>query len=386
MSYELYLRHYGRDGTLKNAVLSPLRVRFTDTVNGQGPLVFAFDIDHPQVGDLAEFDILEVMLRNRELGITDFTRAYVGILRDWDHQVDEDGLEIVEFTAPGQNHILSWRHILWWAGVNNRSVFSAVKAETVLKTVVDYNFTALAVHTPADTTTRQRAGDLGPGMGFTITTATDLARGNNVSVGFAGGNCLGSLQKVAEKAGGDFALTWQGENTATFDFEFYPGQLGADKSTGAERVLFALENNTLLVPRLVTSGARATVAISAGRDDGQDRAVTEVNGPDYAADYDIETFVDARNEVTAAGRTYRGAVELEGLRAKDTFTFDVLQTANQFYSPVAVTGRKTYKAGDLVAVSFGGERVLKIDSVRVEWAPPSRGDAFTVSITTREVP
>lgn len=386
MPYQLYLRHYDRTGTLKNAVLSPLYARFTDEVNGQGPLVFAFDVDHPQVGSLEELDILQVMLRNQELGLTDFTPAYVAILRDIDRQVDDDGMEVIEFTAPGENHLLSWRHVLWYAGVNNRSVFTAVEAETIMKTLVDYNFTSLAAHTPADPSTRQRDGDLAPGMGFTITTATDNAGGEVLSAAFAGGNILPALQKLAEKGGGDFALTWQGEGTAEFDFEFFPGQLGADKSTGADRVLFAIENNTLLRPRLQSLGATATVAISAGQDAGEDRAVTEVEGPDYDAAYDFETFVDARSEVTEAGRIFRAGLELEDKRAKDLFTFDVLQTANQFYSPVPVTGRKTYKAGDLVAVSFSGERVLKIESVRVDWRPPSRGDAFTVSITTREVP
>lgn len=386
MPYQLHLRHYDRTGTIKNAVLSPLWVRFTDTVNGQTPLVFAFDAEHPQAGDFAELDIIEVLLRNQELGLADFTPAYTAILRQVDRQVDDDGLHFLEMTAPGSNHILSWRHVLWYAGLANRSQFTAVEAETIMKTLVDYNFTSLAAHTGGDTTTRQRDGDLSPGMGFDITTATDNGAGNVLSAAFAGGNVLSALQKLAEKGGGDFALTWQGEGTAEFDFEFYPGQLGADKSTGADKVLFAIENNTLLRPRLQSLGAQATVAIAAGIGEGQERAVSEVQGPDYAASYDFETFVDARNEDTAAGRQFRAGLELEDKRAKDLLTFDVLQTANQFYSPVAVTGRKTYKAGDLVAVSFAGERVLKIEAVRVDWRPPSRGDAFTVAITTREVP
>lgn len=386
MAYELYLRHYDREGTLKNAVLSPLWARFTDVVNDAGPLVFALDANHPQVSTLEEFDILEVMLRNRSVGLTDFERAYVAILRDVVRGVDEEGVEVLEFYAPGENHILSWRHILYYAGVANRSEFNAVEAETIMKTAVRYNCTEDAVHIPLDTTSRQRDGDLEPGMGVEVTIETDGGDGNVLSLAFAGGNLLSSLQRVAERGGGDFSMTWQGEGTAEWEFAFHLGQRGSDKSTGADRVLFALNNQTLLIPRLTSIGAHATVAIAGGRSSGEDRQVSEIEGPDFAADYDIEMFVDARQETTAAGREFRAEVALESARSSSAITFDVLQTANQFYSPVPVTGRKTYKAGDLVAVEFGGAHVLKIQSVRAEWRSPDRGDAFMVSIETREVP
>lgn len=387
MAYELHLRHYDRTGTLKNAVLNPLWARYTESVSGQEPLVFALDADHPQLADIEEFDLLEVKLRNVELGLADFTPAFLGIVRHWTRQVDVNGLEVVEFTAPHIKHLLAWRHVLWYTGVANRSIFSGVEAETIMKTVVDYNFTTLAAHTPGNTATRQRDGDLDAAMGFTLTTATDQSRGNVLDVAFSGANVLTVLAKLAEAGGGDFGLAWGGEGTATFDFEFHPGQLGADKSTGADRVLFSTLNNTMLRPRLTRRGADATVAIVAGKGTEVTRAVTEVEGPDFSATaYDIETFVDARNEDTADGRTFRGTVALEAKRVRETLDFEVLQTANQFYSPVAVTGRKTYQAGDLVLAAFGGDRVRKIDKVEVRWAPPERGDAFQVSVVTREVP
>lgn len=382
MAYELYLRHYDRAGVLKNAVISPLWARYTESVSGQEPLVFALDAAHPQVGDMEELDILEVMLRNVELGITDFTQTFVGVLRDAVREVDDEGLEVLTFTAPNEKHILSWRHILWYAGVANRSDFSAVAAETVMKNIVKYNLTSLATVASG----RQREGDLSPGMGYDITVAVDAAGGNVVSYGCMGLNVLTALQRLAEVAGGDFSLKWQGLNDWTF--AFHPGQLGADKSSGADRVLFSTApgNATMIHPRLVQTGARATTAIAAGKGDGTGRAVSAVDGVDYAADYDMELFVDARNEDTAAGRAIRGAIALEAVRSRAALTFDVVQTSNQFYSPVAVTGRKTYRAGDLVLASYGVENVRKIDTIAVTWRPPSRGDAFTASVTTREVP
>lgn len=386
MPYEFHLRHYDRAGALKRAILAPLHARFTESVHGQQPLVFTLDAADPAIFDVAELDIFEAMMRNRALGLMEFTRVFVGIQRHSQRMVDDDGLEIVEFTAPNEKHILSWRHVLWYAGVANRSDFVTVEAETIMKTVVDYNFTALATHTPADPQTRQRNGDMVPGMGITITTAPDLAGGNVLSSAFSGANALTILQKLAEKAGGDFSFQWQGDGTAEWVFEFHPGQVGADKSTGADRVLFSLDNNTMLQPRLQRLGAAATTAISAGKNEGIARDVTPVDGPDFAADYDLETFVDARNENTAEGREFRGGLRLEELRTRESLSFDVLQTANQFYSPVPVTGRKTYRAGDLVLAVFGGEQVRKIEEVIVNWKAPERDDAFQVSIVTREIP
>lgn len=382
MPYELYLRHHDRTGTLKNAVLAPLWARFTESVSGQEPLVFALDVDHPQVGDIEEFDIFEVMLRNQELGLADFERAFVAVQRHWDWITDDDGLQVLQFTAPNEKHILSWRHVLWYAGVANRSDFQTVPAETIMKTVVDYNLTALATTANG----RQRAGDLAPGMGIDVATAVDGGGGNVLSMAFSGANVLSVLQKIVEQGGGDFSFEWQGGND--WEFDFHPGQLGDDKSIGADRVLFSTApgNNTMLRPRLKHTGAGATTAISAGKDTGTRRQITPVDGPDFASDYDLETFVDARNEDTADGREFRGLLRLEELRAREALTFEVLQTANQFYSPVAVTGRKTYRAGDLVLATYGSERVRKIESVEVNWQVPDREDPFQVSIATREVP
>ncbi len=384
MAYELHLRQYDRTGVLKKAVLEPLWARYTESVDGQEPLAFALNYESEAAVDFDEFDILQVMIRNKELGIQDvdggFVGAFVGILRDWDIETDEDGLTFIQFKAPNEKHILSWRSVLWYTGVADRSTFSNVPAETIAKTLVQYNFTADA----SVANDRLREGNLSTGMGIDITVAADLARGNNLSRAFMGGNILPIMQRLAEQAGGDFSLLWQGGND--WEFEFHPGQLGEDKSIGNERVLFSILNNTMRNPRLVRKGARATVAISGGQGEGLARAMTEVEGADFMPDYDLETFVDARREATEAGRIFKGLEQLEPMGISEELSFDVLQTGNQFYSPVAVTGRKTYRAGNLVTAVYAGvEQVRKIERVEVEWKVPTNEDAFQVSLTTKEV-
>jgi hypothetical protein len=384
MSYELYLRQYEKTGAVKHAYVPALWARYTESVNDQYPLVYALNFDADAAQDLAEFDVVEVLVRNQALGIDDFERAFVGIVRDWAPQTDEDGITSLVVTAPNEKSILSWRHVLWAAGTNRRSDYTGVEAETIMKEVVEYNFTADA----SVANGRWREGDLA-GMGLRISIATDQARGNTLSAAFMGKNCLDILQRIAVQGGGDFDLAWQGYDSGSgyneWEFEFYPDQLGEDKSSGASRVLFALENNTMREPRLRRIGAGATVAIAAGQGEGAARDVSEVEGPDYAADYDIETFVDARSEDTAAGREFRGGKRLDELRVWKELTFGVQQTGDIFYSPVDVTGRKTYRAGDLVLVSYAGvEQVRKITRVRVDWDVAQSDNRFSVEVEARE--
>ncbi|MCJ7532266.1 MAG: siphovirus ReqiPepy6 Gp37-like family protein [Anaerolineales bacterium] len=380
--YEFHLRHYDRAGVLKHAFLEPLWARYTESVSGDEPLVFALNADDPVIADIEEFDIIEGRLRNKDLGIEDsgdFTRAFVGILRYWDLETDDDGLSFYTFYAPHERHILSWRSVLWYAGIANRSEFNGAPAETIMKTLVQYNCTADA----SIANGRQREGDLAAGMGIDITIAADAGAGESLSASVMGANLLSVLQKLNGQAGGDFSLDWQGGND--WEFDFHLGQLGADKSTGADRVLFSLKNDTMRNPRLRRRGAQATTAIAGGQGEGVDRMIAAVDGPDYAAGYDLETFVDARNEPAAAGVAFRGLAKLEDLRLSEELTFDVLQTGNQFYSPIAVAGRKTYRAGDLVLAVYGVEETRKVEQVIVNWKAPQKDDPWQVSIVTREV-
>jgi len=383
MAYELHLKLYDRYGVQKRGFIAPVWARYTDSVDTDDPLIFYLHEEADAVESIEEFDIVEVMIRNRDLLLMDsgggFVRALVAIVRDFIYTTDDNGETFIEYRAPSANHILSWRSVLWYAGVDNRSSFSGVAAETLMKLLVTYNFTANATTGNG----RQRNGDLLPGMGLDISVVADSAGGNVLSGSFTGKNILVALQKLTEQAGGDFALSWDGG--IDWSFDFYPGQLGDDKSFGADRVLFSLKNNTMKNPRLIKTGAKSSVALAAGAGPGEERQVSEVLGPDYGLDYDIEIFVDARQEKESDGRAYRGRLKLEDLRAKQNLSFTVLQTSNQFYSPVPITGRKTYKAGDIVLAVYQSEAIRKIEKIQVYWNDPQNEDAFVVDVITREV-
>ncbi|MCB9135148.1 MAG: hypothetical protein H6636_06965 [Anaerolineales bacterium] len=388
--WELYIRHYDRDGVLKNPAIAPLWCRFTLSVDQDEPVVFALTGQHPAIAAtlagagnaFVEFDIIEVLVRNRGIGITDWTRAAIGILRSFEIETDDNLITTWTMYAPQEKHILSWRHVLWHAGFNNRSTFDAVPAETIMKTVVQYNATSDA----SIANGRWREGDLQIGMGVTVTIEADDSGGQTLSASFVGANVLAILGKLAAQAEGDFSLAWAGAGTSEWLFTFHPGQMGADKSTGSGRVLFSLKNGTMSNPRLKLLGATATAAISAGEGEGAKRQVSEVTGADFAADADIEIFVDARQAKTPEMRVFRGQERLHESRVTRELTFDVIQTSDIFYAPVEITGRKTYRTGDLVLAEYppgAGTEVRKIIAITVDWQVRNRASSWQVRVDTQ---
>lgn len=383
--YEFFIRTYSRAGVIKNAYIVPLWLRYTNSVDGQEPLVFLLNADHQAVDSLAEYDIVTVYMRHLGLGIHDgnggFVSDFVGILRRWRQETDDEGITTIEYIVPNEKHILYWRSILYPSGVANRSTFSGVAAETVMKTLVKYNATSLAVTGGASD--RYRAGDLVTGMGITIQVATDAGGGNTISISVPGDRLLSALQAVNKIAGGDFYFAWQGG--AVWEFDFRTGQLGDDVRTGSNRVIFGLGNNTMSRPRLEWVEAAGTVALAAGQNQGTNRQTSVVEHADYAADHDIELFVDARNEATASGRIARANIHLDDNRARYLLDFQVRQTADVFYSPVAVAGRKVYRAGDLVRAVYGIDASYKIERVAVAWRVSDSDDPCQIDVEVKQI-
>lgn len=383
--YEAHLRLYARNGALKEAYIEPLTLRWTNSLDGDEPVVWSLDAGNEAAGRVEAFDIVEVMIRNVDLGIVSptggFVRDCVGIVRAIRLETDRDGITRLVYYAPKEESVLDWRSVMWRAGTANRSTFANTPAETLFKTVVTTNCTAAA----SVANGRLREGDL-VAMGVVIEVEDDKGRGNALSSSFAYGKVLGAMRRLRPLAGGDFSLRWQGGTAGgghTWRFAWHDGQLGADKRSGPGRVLFSLDNFSMTNPRREIAVAVATTAVVGGQasDEGE-RAFAVVDGPEWAADSDVEAFVDARDITTAGGLIGRGQARLNELGATDELTFDVLQTADTFYSPVDVVGRAAYRVGDLVAADYGGESWRLITRAQMEWRPPSRGGALTVAIDT----
>jgi len=322
-----------------------LALAYTKRVNEPGLLSFTLDGNNPALGLLQRRGQVEVWRRNRRLGIdwyVDFRGLYLGQR----HQTQD--YSTAQITCPGVMTMLGWRHIAYPAGTTDRSAFSNQRAETVMKTLVNRNVG------PGATTTdgRLRNGTI-PG----ITVAPDQGRGNLVTWNCAWDNLLTSLQQLAGIAGGDFDLTQT--DPAEWTFEFYPGQLGTDRS-GTLTFSLSFGNMGGPVYTLDYTGAK-TVAIVGGQGREEDRELSVVLGDEYATDWDIEVFVNASSAKTAQGRIDAGLAALYERRTKETLSYEVLQTASAAYG-------RDYFLGDLVRAQYGPMSVTqKVAGVTVEF-------------------
>lgn len=274
-----------------------------------------------------------------------------------------DGVRRDEINCPGYLWMLGTRIIAYYANTANRTKFTGQPAETIMKTLVSYNATASA------TTGNGRIRDGTNWPASVISVQADGGSGASLDWFCAWENLLENLQKLAPVAGGDFDLVKTGANA--FEFRFYPGQRGADRSAD---VVFALERGNMAQPAGRTDRtAERTVAVVGGQGEESARHVETVTGDDYAAGNDIEVFVEATNANTAGGLQSAGLKELKNRRAVRQFAFDVLQT------PACLYG-KHYDLGDLVTAVNpydGSSSVLKVRGVTIALA---EGGKRTVSV------
>lgn len=291
--------------------------------------------------------ILEVYREDRDAGIA-YYREFAGIIR----MVDTLTADVTTITvqAVGFTALLADRIVAWKSGTANRSQFSAVAAETVLKDLFNYNLGSSA--TTAN-------GRLLSGVLTGATTAATGGNGNTISLSVSGQNLLAAMQRVQEVAGGDFDLVFTAP--ATYTYTWYTGQRGTDRSAS---VIFSVANGTIGSLRIVVDRiADATAAIVAGQGEGATRSfvirpATAPTGLDLR-----EVWVDARNQSTTNEYTESGDIILaEAERQRGRVEAKILQSEALRY------GRE-YFLGDLVSVYTGSTTLTrKVQSIGIRFA------------------
>lgn len=222
-------------------------------VNDPGVLKFRLDGDNKAVDLLSHNSQVEVRRRVAEHGIAWHVDFY-GLFQWPKRQTTEH--DVFEAVCPGQLSMLGWRHVAWAAGTANRSKFTGVAAETIMKTLVQYNATSDATVANG----RKREGAV---TGISI--EADSARGTVRDWGCAHANLLKTLQELALVGGGDFDLIKTGAQA--WEFRFYPGQRGTDRSA---TVLFSLGYGNMANPTYSYDRTQeATVAIVGGQGEGR---------------------------------------------------------------------------------------------------------------------
>jgi hypothetical protein len=244
---------------------------------------------------------------------------------------------------------LADRHVLWYAGIANRTQFTNVAAETIMKTLVSYNAAANA--TTAN-------GRLVNGAITGLTVQADGANGNNLYWYNSWANLLETLQGISKVGGGDFDLVKT--SSTTYEFRWYTGQLGTDRTA---TVTFALEYGNMANPVYRERGDEATIAVVGGQGEGADREIATVTGTNYHASTNHkEVFVNATDidEGDTNGLQTRGEQKLRELQAEQSFDFEVTQSPHRYVTD--------YDLGDLVnAVNpfKATSHTLKVQAIRV---------------------
>lgn len=347
MAPRAYIRIKDTSGAVK-AVFTPngsdggengfFWLTWKQTVNGIGIAQFELNQANPDAQYITDKYQLEVVRAYPDIGLTEYS-AFDSHIRDKLPYTDDRGRNRLVVTAYDFNELPSRRRVAYYANKANYTVFTATKAETVLKRLVRDNCD------PAFATTGNTRDRTPNTIGLTI--ATDLARGNTIDWSCGGRTKLiDELQKVALIAGGDWRVNRTG--LAAFQFEFYPGQLGTDRTSGANKIIFSLARGNMKTPKLVQKrSSEYTVALVGGKGEEDQRKIRTRTGPNYSATNDIETFVDGRNTDADAALDAIGDQALEAAQYRDVLEFEVLQT--QLYS----IGLH-YFLGDLVLSEYNG--------------------------------
>lgn len=321
MSAEYQIRLKTPGGTLKAVITDFLWLEYSKGVNEPGLARFALNGDHPALSEFEDKGQVEIWRRDSRNDI-DWYDDFGALWRAQERSTDERSVFVA--TCPGQMAMLGWRYILYYAGTDMRTQFDAVAAETVLKTLVEYNATSSGTTGDGRQRTAANGGSL---SGFTVTIETDSDGGNSIDWSCAWKNLLGELQKIARIAGGDFDLIRTG--AATWEFRWYSGQRGTDRTS---TVIFSLARGNMKSPTYTYDRLKErTVAVAAGQGQEDNRGVEVRTGADHATDNDIEMFVDARSYSSSAGLQAAADEALEAKQARQTLDFEVLQTPSTRY-------------------------------------------------------
>lgn len=315
-------------------------------VNGVGTHAITFKGDLSVAEEIGLDYLMEVW--RRPAGSAAWVLAYEGFHRTWVWQADAAGDE--QFTSYGfdYNSLLSRRIIAAYAGTAGSD--KTGKAEDVIKEYVNEN--------------------AGPGA-----SAGRPITGLTIQAGSGGGNdwygsrswrvLLEVCQDIAYAGGGDFQVA--GTGAATFEFRWYTGQMGTDRTIGNENpVVFSPQRNNMLQPVLsVNHGQEFNTVYVLGPGEGALRTVvvtSNVASIVVSPWNRLEVTRQASNETTANGLASVGAAELRNGLAKQSIDFNVAQTPECAYGI-------HYFLGDIVSALFHQRVDKKIVRVGLNVTP-----------------
>lgn len=301
----------------------------------------------------------QVEVWRRPAGSQKWVLAYEGLHRTWVWQADASGEEQFISYGASYNSLLARRIVAAYAGSAGSD--KAGKAESVIKAYVNEN--------------------AGPGAadrllpGFAVQTSG--SGGNDWTGSRSWRNLLEVCQDIAYAGGGDFQVV--GTGPATFEFRWFTGQMGTDRTIGNENpVVFSLQRNNMLQPVLsVNHGQEYNCVYVLGSGEEASRTVLIVAsaGAMGVSPWNrVEVSRQATNEGTTDGLTSAGVAELRAGAAQQSMGLGVAQTPECAYGV-------HYFLGDIVSALYKQRVDKKIVKVSLDVTP----DDETIKVELADV-
>lgn len=239
--------------------------------------------------------------------------------------------ELFTATCYGEKDLLNRYAVLWKAGVINRTVFTGMRAETILHTLVKYNATSDA------TTANGRMVTVPSPL---ISVEPDLGRGALLPQydDMAGKPLLEALQEIARLGKVDFDLIQT--SGRAWSFRVFDPVRGTDQTA---RLVFSRSRRNVgqLEYNPGPQDPRSIVVV-AGPGEGIERPHVVRYGPEYSTENHREYFHSHGAEgTTTAALQAAGDEVLEQKRIKTSLTIQPLQVASARFGI-------DYGLGDLV--------------------------------------
>jgi hypothetical protein len=330
MAPEYSVSIYNASGVIQAISQDFLAIKISRTVNAPDVCVLAYNINDAYVDQFLAIDAIITVTRwNTAEGIAPAVE-FAGIVRRITRVYNERNT--IEVVCYGMMDILSQRVIAYKAGITNRSKFTAVSAETIIKTLFSFNIGSNA------TVANGRALD---GRITGMATSASSGTGNIISIECSYANLLTTMQDVAEQGGGDFSVSYTAP--ATWTMTWHLGQLGANRTA---TVVLSLRTGTLgelVIDNDKIADFNATIVGGTGEGTARLIATRPTTLPTGLALK--ERFIDARSQKKAPLSYLEslGTVALDRQRKKRVFSAKVLQNAALKYG-------RDYFIGDLVTI------------------------------------
>jgi hypothetical protein len=333
---------YNASGVIQSVATDYMQLAISRQVNAIDGLTFSMASTSPNAQYLQYGYIVSVTRQDSAQGI-DASVEFAGMIRRIVRIASTQ--TIYQITAVSMMALLADRVVAYRANVANRSVFSAVPAETILKTLFNYNCTTLAV-------TGTKSQRIINGNTTGMTTSASAGGGSTVSIACSMQNLLDTMQKVAIGNGGDFDMIWTAP--ATYTFTWYLGQRGTNRSSS---IILSVPTGTIAELQVITDKLQDfTNVILGGSGESLARNMYSRPASLNTGLANREEFIDLRNQgagTTTANYHSIGDSAL-ALEAKRDTVYTIKLTQN-----AALKYGRDYFFGDLVSINDNGTLVTQ---------------------------